>query len=123
MVAHVMDTPYVQFQRYPMMLITAELAIFVFEKVFLKTKTPENQMLVGVAYILVSLISFVYLCMYLSALVSVVSKILKVDLLTIKPKAQEKEKVSKLNSQHNNFRRMRKNPNKKLINNFSFNKY
>jgi hypothetical protein len=89
MVAHVMDIPYIQFQRYPMMLITSQLAIFIFEKVFLIRKTPENQMLVGVAYIILCLVSFVYLLMYLYSVIMKVSSILKVDILTIKPKIKE----------------------------------
>lgn len=96
MLAHVMDLPFIQFQLYPMMLITANLSIFVFEKFFLVHKTPENQMIVGVAYILVMLASFVYLCMYLYSLMTKISKILNVNILNLKPREKLKPIVSHL---------------------------
>ena len=93
MIAHVMDIPYIQFQRYPLMLITAQLGVFVFEKFFLIKKTAANQMIVAVAYSLICFLSFVYMVMYLYALMKNIAKILDVNILTISPKKDTKSQV------------------------------
>lgn len=94
MLAHVLDIPFNQFQRYPMMLITAQFSIFVFEKFFLIHKTPENQMIVGVAYILLMLVAFIYLCMYLYSLMVKISSVLNVNILNLNPRQKDKSSVS-----------------------------
>ena len=86
MIAHVLEIPFVQFQRYPLMIITAQLGVFIFEKVFLKVKTDANQMIVAVAYSLVSLVSFLYLAVYCYSMVSNIAKILGIEVFSIAKK-------------------------------------